>query len=274
MDHPPPRPRRTPILAKLLLVLAGLYLALCLAGCLAHRSLLYPAPRDGAPEVPPGASLLHARASDGVAVPALHFPAPPGAPTVVHFHGNGETLRTETPFGLALARRGLGVLLVEYRGYGAAPGEPGEEAFYRDAEAALAALSASGVRGEDIVLSGLSLGTGVAAEMAARGHGTRLVLIAPYTSIPGVAGHIAPFLPASILVSDRFDTLEKSARIRVPTLVIHGDQDELIPHEMGAAIARAIPGARLVTVEGGHHNDLFARRPDLLDLIAEHVKGR
>jgi hypothetical protein len=53
---------------------------------------------------------------------------------------------------------------VEYRGYGAAPGSPSEETFYLDAEAALAALSKRGVRGADVVLSGISLGTGVAAE--------------------------------------------------------------------------------------------------------------
>jgi pimeloyl-ACP methyl ester carboxylesterase len=265
---------RIPMLLKALIVLAVLYLALCLAGCLAYRSVLYPAPRDAAPDPPPGASLRSIRASDGVVVPALHFPAPSGAPTVVHFHGNGETLRTETPFALALVRRGLGVFLVEYRGYGAAPGDPGEEELYRDAEAALATLSEGGVRREDIVLSGISLGTGVAAEMAARGHGARLVLVAPYTSIPRLAGRLVPFLPTSIIVADRFDTLEKAAKIRVPTLVIHGDQDELIPHEMGKSVAAAIAGARLVTVEGGHHNDLFAVRPDLLDAIAEHAKGR
>lgn len=261
-------------LLRALLVLAGVYAALCLAGCLAYRALLFPAPRDGAVEPPPDAALLALHPSDGVSVPALHFAAPPGAPTIVHFHGNGETIRSAQGFGRGLARRGVGVLLVEYSGYGAAPGEPSEEALYRDAEAALAALAGQGVREEDIVLSGTSLGTGVAAEMAARGHGARLVLVAPYTSIPEVAGHLVPVLPMSVLVADRFDTLGKAARIRVPTLVIHGDQDELIPHDMGKAVADAIPGARLVTVAGGHHNDLFARRPDLLDVIADHAKGR
>lgn len=262
------------ILVRTLLVLACLYAALCLAGCFAYRALLFPAPRDGAPEPPPGASLLELRASGGVSVPALHFEAPPGAPTLVHFHGNGETIRTGIPFARALASRGLGVLLVEYRGYGAAAGEPGEEAFYDDAEAALAALASRGVRDEDLVLSGTSLGTGVAAEMAARGHGARLVLVTPYTSIPALAGRLVPILPMSLLVSDRFDTLAKAPRIQQPTLVIHGDEDELIPHDMGKAVASAVAAARLVTVPGGHHNDLFARKPDLIDTIADHAKGK
>jgi uncharacterized protein len=265
--------RRLPFLLRTLLILAAMYAVLCLAGCFAYRALLFPAPRDEAPEPPPEASILTVRSGDGVSVPALHFPAPPGAPTLVHFHGNGETIRTGTSFGRALASRGIGVLLVEYRGYGAAPGDPGEEAFYRDAEAALAALVESGVRNEDIVLSGTSLGTGVAAEMAARGHGARLVLVTPYTSIPAVAGRLVPILPMSVIVADRFDTLGKAGRIRQATLVIHGDEDELIPYEMGKAVTAAIAGARLVTVPGGHHNDLFARRPDLIDVIADHAKG-
>jgi hypothetical protein len=261
-------------LAKLLSITAsGLYLVLLVAGCLGYRALLYPAPHDGTPTPPPGAVLREIRAADGVVMPAVHFPAPAGAPTVVHFHGNGSSLRAELPFATRLRAHGLGVLLVEYRGYGAAPGSPSEEVFYRDAEAALAALAAEGVTRDRVVLSGVSLGTGVAAEMAARGLGARLVLISPYTSIPKVAGRIAPFLPTSVIIADRFDTLAKAGRITVPTLIIHGDRDEVIPYEMGQTLAGAIAGARLVTVPGGHHNDLFGLRDDLDDLIAAHAKG-
>lgn len=258
---------------SLVFVAAGLYGSLVVAGCLGYRAVLFPAPRDEAATAPRGAKLLELRSKDGVVMPAVHFPAPDGAPTIVHFHGNGETLRSELPFGVELHARGVGVLLAEYRGYGSAPGSPSEAAFYLDAEAALDALEADGVPRDRIVLSGLSLGTGVAAEMAARGRAARLVLVAPYTSIPRMAGRIAPFLPASAMVRDRFDTLAKGPRITVPTLVIHGDRDEIIPHDMGRAVASAIPGARLVTVEGGHHNDLFWKRPDLTEVIAAHAKG-
>jgi fermentation-respiration switch protein FrsA (DUF1100 family) len=109
------------------------------------------------------------------------------------------------------------------------------------------------------VLWGTSLGTGVAAEMARRGRGARLVLEAPYTSIPGLVADVAPFVPADLLVLDRFDTLSKSSEIRIPTLVLHGDADEVVPFWMGRRLADAIPGARLVRVPGAHHGDLFAR---------------
>lgn len=261
------------VLEIALLFLAG-YLALILAGCAGYRRLLYPAPHDNGPTVPAGATLLDLRASDDNPVQALHFPAPPGAFTVVHFHGNGQTLSSELELAHELRRRGLGVLLVEYRGYGNVPGSPSERGLYLDAQAALEGLVARGVTADHVVLSGLSLGTGVAAEMAARGLGARLVLIAPYTSIPAVAGRVVPFLPTSLIVGDRFDTLSKAPRLTLPTLVIHGKDDELIPWEMGRDLAAALPHARLFTVQGGHHNDLFALQgPALYDAIAALAKG-
>ncbi|MEO7329135.1 MAG: alpha/beta hydrolase [Minicystis sp.] len=254
---------------RILAPLLALYALLCLAGCVGYRRLLYPAPHDQGPLVPADATLLDLRASDGNPVQALHFPAPPGARTVVHFHGNGQSLRSELDLASELRRRGLGVLLVEYRGYGNVPGSPSEEGLYLDAQTALEALVARGVPADNVVLSGLSLGTGVAAEMAARGLGACLVLIAPYTSIPAVAGRVVPFLPVSLIVGDRFDTLAKAPRLTLPTLVIHGRDDDLIPWEMGRDLAAALPHARLFTVAGGHHNDLFALQgPAIYDAIA------
>jgi fermentation-respiration switch protein FrsA (DUF1100 family) len=266
----PPRSRPPWLRAALRLAAALLfaYLLVCLAGCVGYRRLLYPAPHDDGPSVPRGATLLDLRASDGNPVQALLFPAPPGARTLVHFHGNGQTLRSELGFAHELWTRGLGVCLVEYRGYGNVPGSPSEQGLYLDAATAIEALVARGVTTDHIVLSGLSLGTGVAAEMASRGLGARLVLLAPYTSIPAVAGRVVPFLPTSLVVGDRFDTLAKAPRIALPTLIVHGRDDELIPWEMGHELARVLPAARLVTVEGGHHNDLFALHgPSIYDAI-------
>jgi pimeloyl-ACP methyl ester carboxylesterase len=109
------------------------------------------------------------------------------------------------------------------------------------------------------VLSGNSLGTGVASEMARRGRGSRLVLVAPYTSIPDLVTERVPWVPARFLLADGFDTLAKAPDIHVPTLVIHGDEDEVVPFAMGRRLARSIAGARFIPVAGGRHGDLFAR---------------
>lgn len=227
----------------------------------ASRAFLFPASEVPVLAAPDGFVRHTLRAADGVIVHALELPAPPGARTVVHFHNNRETAEAPAELARSLRALGLGVLLVEYRGYGssrdAAPSS--ETGLYLDAEAALDMLAGRGIGPEHIVLWGTSLGTGVAAEMARRGRGGRLVLVTPYTSIPDVVNGVAPFVPARTLLTDHFDTLSKAGDIRVPTLVIHGDADEIVPYAMGERLSRAIRGARLVRVEGGRHGDLFMR---------------
>ena len=242
--------------------LAG-YLALCLVARVAYPRMLFPAPRlDRAPPVEDSsAKLVELPQPDGSRTAALHFPAATDARTVIVFHGNGETMFDNVGLAAELVQRGVGVLLVEYRGYGTTYGSgspPTEEMLYEDGEAAIAYLARAGVPAERVALWGWSLGTGVAAEMARRGHGTRLVLIAPYTSITDMGRRVAPILPVSLLMAHRLDTLSKAGAIKTPTLVVHGDADALIPLAMGEAVASAIPGARLVRVAGGHHADLLS----------------
>ena len=232
------------------------------------RRFLFRTDRAAPLPAPAGAVSRVLTAADGVPVHALELAGPPGAPVVVHFHDNSETAAHPVWIGRALRERGLGVLLVEYRGYGVSRGpSPTEAGLYLDAEAALGWLADHGVPASRVVLWGSSLGTGVAAEMARRGHGGALALVSPYTSIPGLVSDVVPVLPARLLVDDRFDTLAKAPLLRVPTLVIHGDADDVVPFWMGARLAETIPGARLVLVRGGRHGDLFAREAE--GLVAE-----
>lgn len=244
---------------RIVSLLGGTYAAACGVAWLGQRALLFPAPREARVTPPAGATLLELEADDGLTVHAVAFPAATGARTVVHFHGNGETMSSSFRLAEALHAEGLGVVLVEYRGYGISAGAPSEAGLYRDAEAVLDALAAQGIGPDRIVLYGASLGSGVAAEMAARGRGAALVLVSPYTSIARIAKRLAPILPTDLLVRDRFDTLAKAPRIHVPTLVVHGDRDGVVPFTMGRAVASAIAGARFFPVAGAGHDDLFAR---------------
>ena len=209
-------------------------------------------------------------ASDGVAVRVLELQAGREGRVVVHFHNNRETAEQGVDVARELGARGLDVFLVEYRGYGLAPdAAPSEAGLYADAEAALDMISSRGVTPERIVLWGTSLGTGVAVEMARRGRGGRLVLVTPYTSIPDLVTGVVPFLPAGLLIADHFDTLIKAPTIAIPTIVVHGDADEIVPFRMGERVTAAIPGARLLRVAGGHHGDLLHRAHiGIVDAIA------
>jgi hypothetical protein len=242
-----------------------------------YRSFLYPAPRRSLDLAPPGAEIRWLGASDGAPVQAVFQPPLDRLPerVIVFFHGNGETVADGLALGREIAARGVGFVAVEYRGYGGARAEnPSEVGLYADAEGVLAALAERGLGPSRIALWGNSLGTGVAMEMARRGRADRLVLQAPYTSIPEVAARFAPFLPLRLLIDDAFDNASKAPAITVPTLVLHGDCDRVVPYAMGVDLAARIPGAELVTVAGGGHNDLFVReREGLLARIVAFATG-
>jgi pimeloyl-ACP methyl ester carboxylesterase len=236
------------------------YAALALAARTLYPKILYPAPQAD-PHAPGEGKLLTLRASDGVGVQAIELALVRDAPVVVYFHGNGVVMGDVLWMGREFVRRGLGVVLCEYRGYGLSSGADfDEQGFYRDAEAVLDHLAQQGIGPDRIVLFGESLGTGVAAEMAARGRGAALVLVTPYTSIPDMGEHVIarlPILPVRLLMRERFATLDKAPGITVPALVLHGTDDEVVPYVMGQRVAAALPHARFVSVPGGHHNDLF-----------------
>jgi pimeloyl-ACP methyl ester carboxylesterase len=256
-------------------ILALGYVALCVLARAGYRFLLYPAPNDPALVPPVGAKVLALRAEDGATVVAVQIPplqASVGSVrrTVVVFHGNGETVGRSIDMARELAMRGLGVVLVEYRGYGESrrAARPSERGLYHDAAAVLEALREQGIDRREVVLLGHSLGTGVAAEMARQGRAAGLVLVSPYTSISAMARRVAPILPAAWLCPDRFDTLGKAAEIKVPTLVVHGDADATIPVAMGRKVAAAINNATLHIVPGGGHCDLLTR-PSMIAMIAQ-----
>jgi len=241
--------------------------ALILLGAFAvQRRLIYPARGTGAAPELPGATLETLAAPGGRAVHVLYAKARDGAPTLVHFHGNGEELADLVDLVELFRDRGLGVLAVEYPGYGLSKvGAPSEPALYAAAEVALRDLRENkGVSRALTVLSGQSLGSGVAVEMAVRGHAARVLLLSPYTSIADVANVYLPFLPNRLLVRDRFDNAEKAPRVVLPVLIMHGTDDEVIPFEHGRRLATLFPNARLVTLARGRHNDVFLRGGDAL----------
>lgn len=227
-----------------------------------QRKLIFPAPQG---DREPTKGLVR---GDGFF--AMHHP---GTPTVVHLHGNAEALWHSEWLAEKYAERGLGFYAIEYPGYGLAGATPvSEDAIYATVEKAIAALERT-VPKDQIVLQGQSLGSGVAVEMAKRGHGSRLILVAPYTSIADVAAEAFPFLPGRWLVRDRFESASKAKGISLPVLLVHGSEDEVIPTHMGRTLAGLFPNATLRIIEGAHHNDLIDR-PEVLEALTAFSRGR
>jgi alpha-beta hydrolase superfamily lysophospholipase len=262
------------IVVTFLSILVLLYVGLMVAAWLMQRAVLFPAPQRASKEAIPEPGFRRIELPGKPVVDVFHLPAAPGAPTMVHFHGNGEQISNLRELGRALHSRGVGFMAVEYPGYGSTPGSPSEQGMYEAAEVALADLRALGVGPEQTVLSSRSIGGGVAVEMAKRGHGARLVLLAPFTSVVEIAEGLFPFLPTRLLVRDPFDNAAKAPGITVPVLIFHGDEDEVIPVEMGQRLGKLFPRATMETIPGARHNDLLERTwPVLIDRIAAFARG-
>jgi fermentation-respiration switch protein FrsA (DUF1100 family) len=254
------------VILRVIAVAVVLYAIACVIVAVAYRTFLYPAPNRA--EKPADAREVKPTAIDGKVASALRFGADDARVNIAFFHGNGEIAADSADLARKLALLGYGVVLAEYRGYGLAraEGAPTEAGIYADAEAILGSLPMGFV-----VLMGFSLGTGVAVEMAARGHADALVLLAPYTSIPAVAAHHVPLLPMNFLMRDKFDSLSKAASIKVPVFVAHGDADEVVPFDMGETLAHTFPHGQLDAISGAHHTDMFAREDRLLQKIIDFL---
>ncbi len=202
---------------------------------------------------------------DGVRVHAWHVPGE-SKTTLLWLHGNAGNIGNRVD-NIAVLNRltGLGVLIIDYRGYGLSEGRPSENGIYLDAEAAFKYLTADiGLDpAEDVVLFGRSLGVGVAAEMATR-HAVRCVILeSGFTSVNGMASATRPSWMAKLLlplIDARYDTLSKMSRIKSPVMVVHGEQDEIVPFSMARELYDAASEPkRIYVVRGAMHNDVYER---------------
>lgn len=185
----------------------------------------------------------------------------PAAPVVLYCHGNAGHIGHRGERIRRFAALGWGVLMPEYRGYGGNPGTPSEPGLIADASAALADLRARGIAGPRIVLWGESLGSGVAAAIAAR-EGTAIgavVLETPFTSITDIAKARYRFAPVDLLLKDRFDSLARIPAIQAPILIATAGRDTIVPPAMGRVLlsAAAAP-AELWHADEAGHTDLVA----------------
>lgn len=234
-------------------VFTGLYCAALGALFFAQRSLIYPAPDRPWPAAD-GFETVRYRTADGLELKALYRPAAADMPTIVFFHGNGDSLSGSLVATEGYAAAGYGLLLHEYRGYAGNPGSPDEAGLYADGRAARAWLADRGVAETRQVLIGFSLGTGVATQLALERPAAALMLIAPYKSVPAVVDHrFGGILPSNLLVRDRFDSAAKLGRVRAPILVLHDRDDSSIPVAHGETLARIAPRATLRLFSGHDH---------------------
>ncbi|MDD9821853.1 MAG: alpha/beta hydrolase [Gammaproteobacteria bacterium] len=180
--------------------------------------------------------------------------APDAAQAVLYFGGNAEDVSWNVP-AFAAAFPGRAVYLPNYRGYGGSGGAPSQAALFADA---LALYDRARARHDTVALVGRSLGSAVAAHVAAERAAAKLALITPFDSALNVARGMFPLFPVALLLKDRYDTASRVADIKAPVLVVIAGRDRVIPRRRSEALARAFPAAQVQVREfpAANHHDI------------------
>jgi fermentation-respiration switch protein FrsA (DUF1100 family) len=248
------------LMLKTAVILVGLYALLALGARLIERRLMYfPDTTRFSPESAglAGVEERILETADGQRVVAWYAPARPGQPTLLYFHGNGGSLETRSERIRKYMARGIGVFMMTYRGYGGSSGAPSEAANVGDAKLAYDTL-AKIVEPSDIVIYGESLGSGVATQVAAEKRVGGVILDAPYTSMVDLAALHYPQLPLRLLMRDRYETLRYIGKVTAPLLIVHGEEDDIVPVEMGRTVfAAARSPKEIATFPGAGHGDHY-----------------
>ncbi len=270
----PARSRRRRIATWLVgaLLVVGMVVGMLLA---LQRQLIYfpdSSPVPAAGEVIDGARDVTLHTEDGLELGAWFIPAAGRGDTgmaVLVAPGNGGNRAGRAGLAEELSRRGLAVLLVDYRGYGGNPGSPSEEGLAADADAAVEALGELGYPPERTIYFGESLGGGVVAALQARRTPAGLVLRSPFTELADVGSHHYPWLPVRLLLRERFPVAEHLASSDVPVTVVYGDRDTVVPSSLSARVAdEARSLSERVVIQGADHNDPVMFGPRVADAVA------
>jgi fermentation-respiration switch protein FrsA (DUF1100 family) len=171
-----------------------------------------------------------------------------------------------------MAAQGLGVMGVEYRGFGGSTGHPSEAGLITDAETAYD-YAAKRAPGAKIALFGDSLGTGVAVALATRRPAAGLLLDSPFSSARHVAEEAYPWLPVKWILNSPWDSYSRISKLEIPVLIAICEEDKKFPAAEGKRLFTALPADNphkmQLTFPGCGHVQTWAngaRGPGLIDL--------
>jgi pimeloyl-ACP methyl ester carboxylesterase len=252
-------------LIRIGIIIVTLYVAICTGMYFQDRIVFRPTVvdqstqwdlklADGKPAQELSAEEITLEAELDGSLNAMHFKCHGESKGVVLFlHGNGGNLQGYLKRRSDFLRRHYDFFIVDYRGYGKSTGPISEAGVDADAEAAYDYL-AKQYPPEKIVVYGQSLGSGFAVRLAKRHQPHRLFLEVPYTSLADVGAYQYPWLPVRLLTKYPGPSLALIDDLRCPVRVIHGTADEVIPYEMGQALAAKAKDGRLYTCPDVGHN--------------------
>ena len=153
--------------------------------------------------------------------------------TILYLHGNAGSLENRIHKINHFNDMDINFLLLAWRGFSGNEGKPTEQGLYIDARSAVSWLINEGVKEENIIIYGESLGTGVAAEIAQNKKFAGVILESPFTSMIAAAKSKYPIFPIKLLLKDKYESDRKIKNIKSPILIMHGEIDKIVPFWMG-----------------------------------------
>lgn len=184
--------------------------------------------------------------------------AGPTNPVLLWCHGNAGNVSHRLENIRQLYQRGISVMIFDYRGYGRSTGVPSEAGLYQDALTSYDYLiHHRRISPERLIIFGRSLGSVVAGEVAVKRPVAGLIIEGSFPSIQAMSDQHYWGLPARWLMDVEFNLAEKIHALHVPLLVIHGEQDSIVPMALGRQVFDAAhEPKRWYVVSGAEHNDV------------------
>lgn len=202
---------------------------------------------------------VYFRTTDRQSINGWFIPASNAKITLLYFHGNEGNMTDRLPRINFFHNMGMNILIFDYRGYGKSSGKPSEQGFYKDAQAAYDYLiSRNDIDKDKIIAIGVSLGGPVAADLCLKRKVKALILESTFVSLLSYVQDLYPALPVKFLVREKFDTLEKMKNIKIPKLITHGVDDEVVLYKHARYLydAASYP-KKFLSFHGGHSDDIY-----------------
>ncbi len=246
-------------MAKTFLLILLSYIGYCSFIFLIQRQLMFPSYMiESPPEIRniSGLEKIWLNTDDGK-FETWFFPPVPGtvkcpAPAVIFAHGNGELIDFWHDDLRRFTEIGIGLMLVEYPGYGRSTGKPSQESITKAFITAYDYLaSRKDVDPSKIILFGRSIGGGAVCQLALKRPSSAMILTSTFTSTRAFAPRY--FVPG-FLVRDTFDNLAVIREYKSPVLLFHGKHDEVVPYSHGVKLSNAAKNAKLITYSCGHND--------------------
>ena len=202
---------------------------------------------------------VYFHSEDGERLHGWFFPLETGGPVILFFHGNAGNISHRLDNIRLLLERDVQVFIFDYRGYGKSSGTPSEKGVYMDGRAAYDYLAKEErIASENIVLFGRSLGASVAIDTALNRYARSIIIESGFTSVRDMAKGMFPFNLLNFAIPPNYNNLNKIGNLSMPKLIMHGEEDEIVPLSMGKRLFDAANAPKyFYSIKGAGHNDIY-----------------